>query len=273
MSTLVTVLFAIVAVLYSLSGALYLAFLARGAESLGKNAGHALTGAVVTHVAFLVADLATSTSPVFADIHQALAVGSLLVALAYLGTVVIGGKRITSTSKLQVLGAFITPITLLFFLGAGFRRGVEVSDEVRSVMLPIHIGVNVLGIAAFAVAFAVSIAYVVQERQLRQKKLTGIFQRLPSLDTLDTLGFRMVIVGFPLLTLGVVTGTLWAVRLDPDAPPIGATQTMGLIEWALFAAVLLLRAVAGWRGRRAAIGTMLGFVVACAVLLGYVVRS
>jgi ABC-type transport system involved in cytochrome c biogenesis permease subunit len=172
-----------------------------------------------------------------------------------------------------VLGAFVTPITLLFFLGAGFRGGLEVSDEVRSVVLPVHIGVNLLGIAAFALAFGVSVAYIVQERQLRQKKIGGLFQRLPSLDTLDTLGFRMVIVGFPLLTLGVVTGTLWAVRLDPEAPPIGATQTMGLVEWALFAAILLLRAVAGWRGRRAAIGTMMGFVVACAVLFGYVLRG
>ncbi|MBX7195216.1 MAG: cytochrome c biogenesis protein CcsA [Sandaracinaceae bacterium] len=272
MNGFATALFALIAVLYSLSGALYLAFLARGTESLGKNATYVLTGAAVAHVVFLVLDFARE-AVVFGDIHQALAVGSLLVAVAYLGTVWLGGSRISATSKLQVLGAFVTPITLLFFLGAGFRRGVEVSDEVRSVMLPVHIGVNVLGIAAFALAFGVSIAYVVQERQLRQKKLGGLFQRLPSLDTLDKLGFRMVIVGFPLLTLGVVTGTLWAVRLDPDAPPIGPTQTMGLVEWALFAAVLLLRAVAGWRGRRAALGTMLGFLVACAVLFGYVLRG
>jgi ABC-type uncharacterized transport system permease subunit len=268
-----TALFALVAVLYATSGALYLAFLARGAEQTGKSASIALAAAVVTHVAYLVVDVVTSSRPLFADIHQALGVGSLLVALTYLGTVWFGGERISSRGKLQVLGAFVTPITLLFFLGAGFRRGVQVSDEVRSALLPFHIGVNVLGVAAFALAFGVSIAYVLQERQLRRKKLSGILQRLPSLDTLDTLGFRMVIVGFPLLTLGVVTGTLWAVRLDPAAPPIGATQTMGLIEWALFAAVLLLRAVAGWRGRRAALGTMLGFLVACAVLFGYVLRS
>lgn len=273
MSALVTALFALVAVLYSLSGALYLAFLARGTEPLGKNAGYTLSAAVVAHVAFLAVDISTNEQAFFADIHQALAIGSLLVSLAYLATGWIGIASTSPKSKLKVLGAFVTPVTLLFFLGAGFRRGVQVSDEVRSIMLPIHIGVNVLGIAAFALAFGFSIAYVVQERQLRQKKLGGLFQRLPSLDTLDTLAFRMVIVGFPLLTLGVVTGTLWAVRLDPDAPPIGATQTMGLLEWALFAAVLLLRAVAGWRGRRAAIGTMLGFLVACAVLFGYVLRG
>lgn len=268
-----TLLFACVAVLYSVSGALYLAFLARGTEPMGKSASVALGGAVALHIVYLVVSVATSSRPLFSDIHQALGFGSLLVALAYLGIVTMRARRVGAPDKLRVLGAFVTPITLLFFLGAGLRREVDVSDEVRSAILPFHIAVNVLGIAAFALAFGVSVAYVLQERQLRRKKLGGLLERLPSLDTLDGLAFRLVIVGFPLLTLGVVTGTLWAVRLDPDAPPIGATQTMGLIEWALFAAVLLLRVAAGWRGRRAALGTMLGFLAACAVLFGYVLRS
>ena len=74
-------------------------------------------------------------------------------------------------------------------------------------------------------------------------------------------------------TGGVITGTFWAVRLDPSAPSIGATQTIGVLAWLLFAVVLLLRVAVGWRGRRAAIGTMLGFVCACAVLVGYWLRG
>lgn len=266
---LLSVLFALVAALYSLACALYIAFLARGVERVGAYAGWSLAAAIVTHIAQLVVEAVSSTGPFFRDIHQALAVGSLLVAVGYLAFV-----WTSPNTKFRVLGAFVTPITLLFFLGAGLRHGVgAVSDEVRSMLLPVHILVNVLGIVCFALAFGVSIAYVIQERQLRQKRMGGLFQRLPSLDTLDTLAFRMVIVGFPLLTLGVVTGSLWAVRLDPNAPPIGATQTMALVTWTLFASVLLLRAIAGWRGRRAAIGTMLGFACACSVLVGYVVQG
>ena len=127
--------------------------------------------------------------------------------------------------------------------------------------------------AAFALAFAAAVGYVLQERMLRRKKLGGIFQRLPALDVLDSLSLRLVLAGFPLLTLGIVTGTMWAVRMDPSAPTFSAPQGFGLLAWLVFAAVLLLRVAAGWRGRRAAIGTMVGFFFAVAVLVGYVVRA
>lgn len=262
-----TILFAITAALYFLASALYLAFLARDGESLSR-AGTGLLGvAVVSHLAFLVIDFLAAGNVPIADIHQALAVASLLVVLAYLFTV--RGKP-----RLLVLGAFITPVTLLLFLGAGFRRGVAVVGEgVRSAILPVHVASNVLGLVGFTLAFAAALAYVLQERQLRQKNLGGLFQRLPPLDVLDQLSFRLVVIGFLFFTGGVLTGTFWAVRLDPSAPSIGATQTIGVLAWLLFAGVLLLRVAVGWRGRRAAIGTMLGFVCACAVLVGYVLRG
>ena len=267
----VTILFATTAALYFLAGALYLTFLGRGHDSLAK-AGTVLLGvSVVSHLAFLAVDWMGGNLPI-ADIHQALAVLSLLVVLGYLATVTWESRR--GAPRLLVLGAFITPVTLLLFLGAGFRRGVAlVDEETRSALLPFHVAVNVLGLVAFAIAFGVALAYVLQERQLRKKQLGGLFQRLPPLDVLDSLSFRMVLIGFPLFTIGVISGTVWAVRIDPSAPAIGATQTIGVIAWLMFAAVLLLRVAAGWRGRRAAIGTMLGFVCACAVLLGYVLRD
>ncbi len=262
-----TVLFALTAALYFVAGALYLVFLGRGHEQLARAGTGVLGVAVVAHVAFLAVDFFDAGNVPVADIHQALAVLSLLVVLAYLITV--RGK-----SRLRVLGAFITPVTLLLFLGAGFRRGVAVvGDDMRSALLPLHVIVNVLGLVAFAIAFAVALAYVIQDRQLRRKQLGGLFQRLPPLDVLDSLSFRMVLIGFPLFTVGVISGTVWAVRLDPSAPQIGATQTIGVLAWVLFAAVLLLRVAAGWRGRRAAIGTMLGFLCACVVLVGYWLRD
>ncbi|UJR78476.1 cytochrome C assembly family protein [Sandaracinus amylolyticus] len=262
-----TILFAITAVLYLLAGSLYLAFLARDGQQLARGGTAVLGVAVVSHLAFLTVDFVAAGNVPIADIHQALAVASLLVVLGYLATV--RGKP-----RLLVLGAFITPVTLLLFLGAGFRRGVAVVGEgMRSAILPIHVVSNVLGLVGFALAFAAALAYVIQERQLRRKNLGGLYQRLPPLDVLDQLSFRLVVVGFLFFTGGVITGTFWAVRIDPSAPTIGATQTIGVLAWLLFAGVLLLRVAVGWRGRRAAIGTMLGFLCACAVLVGYVVRG
>jgi ABC-type uncharacterized transport system permease subunit len=263
----VSILFAITASLYLLGSGLYLVFLVRGNERLARAGTVSVGGAVFAHVGFLVLDFLEGGHVPISDIHEALAVASLLVVLGWLATT-------RTKPRLLVLGAFTTPVTLLLFLGAGFRRGVAVVDEeARSVLLPFHVAVNVLGLVAFALAFGVALAYVVQERQLRRKRLGGLFQRLPPLDVLDSLGFRLVVIGFPLFTAGVISGTVWAVQLDPRAPALGTTQTIGVLAWLMFAAVLLLRVAAGWRGRRAAIGTMLGFLCACAVLVGYMLRG
>jgi ABC-type transport system involved in cytochrome c biogenesis permease subunit len=266
---LVTALFGLAAALYAIASGLYVSFLAKGAEAMATWAARVLGLAVVSHLGFIGTNWAVLGHLPTADIHQALAVMSLLVVLVFLAT-------IRPRPRLRVLGAFIGPVTLLLFMGAAFRRGVgPVPEEVRSALLPVHVAVNVLGLVAFALAFAAAIAYLIQERQVRRKNLGGLFQRLPALDQLDSLGLRAVLIGFPLLTVGVVTGTIWAVQLhsSSSAFAISAAQAFALLAWLLFAAVLLLRVAAGWRGRRAAIGTMLGFLCTMAGLVGYVLRS
>jgi ABC-type uncharacterized transport system permease subunit len=263
-------LFGLTVVLYVAAWGAQAAFLVRGSEALGRAGAMLLAPAALAHVVFLAVSVSSGGARL-GDIHQVLAFGSLLLVLAFLGTAWAYRARV---ARLSVLGAFITPIALLFILLAAFHRGVgTVPDDVRSMVLPVHIVVNVLGETAFALAFGVAIAYVLQERQLKRKKLTGLFQRLPPLDVLDTLGFRLVSVGFPLLSIGVVSGALWAVRLDPGAPPITIAQAFGILAWLMFGGLLLLRVAAGWRGRRAAIGTMLGFLCTCLLLVGYVIRT
>jgi ABC-type uncharacterized transport system permease subunit len=106
---------------------------------------------------------------------------------------------------------------------------------------------------------------------LRKRQLGGVFQRLPSLDVLDTIGLRAVLTGFPLLTFGMVTGTFWL--LQADGSEFYVSQLLGMIAWAIFAAVIVLRVAAGWQGRKAAVGTIMGFVCTLLVLVGYVVRA
>lgn len=260
-----SVLLWLTAALYAAAASLYVLHLAKGKDNVASWAGYVLGGAVLLNLGYLGSDWVHDARPV--DIHQALAAMSLVVVLVFLIT---GRTR----KRLRILGAFITPVTLLLFLGAAFRRAPEtVPEPVRSAMLPVHVGVNVLGLAAFAFAFAAGAAYVIQERLLRKKNLGGVFQRLPALDVLDQIGLRSVLVGFPLLTVGVVTGTMFAVDLQTGSVGLSPAQGFGLLAWVLFAAVLLLRVAAGWRGRKAAIGTILGFLCTMLVLVGYVLRD
>ena len=262
---IVTLTFLAAAALYSIAGALYLIFAVRGAEDLGRWATRLLGAAVVAHIVFLGADYAVGGNLPTADIRQMLATTSALIAIGYL----LALRRY----RLAVLGAFITPVTLLLFLGAGFQRNVAaVPEPVRSALLPVHVGVNILGIVAFALAFAVALAYLIQESLLRKKQLGGLFQRLPPLDVLDSLGFQLVTIGFPLLTVGIITGAVVAARLG-EHPSFNVSRLTAMLAWLFFAGVLFLRVLAGWRGRRAAIGTMLGFACAVVVLVGYVLRA
>lgn len=264
MATWVGGLFLGTAIAYTLAAALYLVSLVRGAEGKGRFAAPVLMAAATLHIAYLAVDTLAHTTPM-QGIAQTLTFLSLGIVLAFL-LARLRGKGI------DILGAFLTPVALLFLMGAGVGRSVDaVSPDVRSALLPVHIGVNALGIIAFALAFGAATAYVIQERMLRQKKLGGIFQRLPPLDVLDSFGLRAVSLGFPLLTVGIVSGVFW---VDPvESFDISPMHGFALAAWVLFAGVLLLRMAAGWRGRRAAIGTIMGFLCALGVLVGYVMRD
>lgn len=263
--SIVTIALVVTVVCYALASGLFVMDLGRGGAQVESWATRALGVSTVAHCIYLGVDYAYSGRTPMATVHQTLAVLSLLITVSFLATM----RR----HRLPVLGAFITPMTLLMLLAAAFKGHVaEVPERVRSVLLPFHILVNVLGLAAFALAFAVAVAYVIQEQLLRRRQVGGVFQRLPALDVLDSWGFRLVTIGFPLFTLGVVTGSIWAARLG-NALGFSTGQGFALLAWVFFACVLLSRAAGGWRGRRAAIGTMLGFLCALAAIGGYVLRG
>jgi len=253
------------AALYAASTLLYLLHLSRGSRQLAESwASTTLNAAVVIHVAFLLTNFFSAPESMRVNTQQMLSVLSLLIAIGYL----ISMRR----HRLPILGAFITPVVFLIYLGTGLGRNASsVPMIVHSVMYPIHVGSNVLSLVAFTLAFAVSVGYLTQERLLRLKLVGGLFQRLPALDVLDRLGFRLVTIGFPLFTLGVITGFIWSMRLGLTG--MSTMQGFSVVAWLFFGGVLLSRVVAGWRGRRAAIGTILGFLCATATLLGYLFRA
>ncbi|MCA9575909.1 MAG: cytochrome c biogenesis protein CcsA [Sandaracinaceae bacterium] len=262
---LISGLFITTAVLYGIACALYLAHLTRGRAGLTRATNAALGAAVGLHVAYLVSDIAAGHTS-FTDIYRVLSLVSFAIVAVFLAS--------TLRRPVTVLGAFITPVTLLFFLASGLGHSVDsVSPEVRSRLLPFHVAVNVLGVSAFALAFGAALAYVLQERLLRRKELGGVFQRLPALDVLDSLSFRASLVGFSLLTIGVVTGALWVVREHASQVMLAPAPLMGIATWWVFASILGLRVMSGWRGRRAALGTIVGFLCAVSVLAFYALRA
>ena len=263
------ILFSFTALTYLCASVLFVGYLlgATSAAVAMKIAPRLLAAGAALHAGQIVtASIVTHVCPV-EGIHFAMSVVSMLVCVAYLVMRV--------RYRIDFVGAFVGPLALTSLLASRFVGGgvMEPGPRFKSALLPLHVTMNLLGIALFSLAFAAACAYLVQENQLKNKRLEGIFQRLPPLDSLDKAEHRFLLAGFPLLTIGVLTGTLWAKRVEDGGAAEIARAAFGYATWLLFAAVLLLRAAAGWRGRRAAYGTIAGFGFAVLVLVLYLLRS
>ena len=239
--------------------------LGRGNERLWAWAPRLVAIGVPLHATqIVVSSIVLHVCPV-QGIHFAMSIVSMLAA----GVYVLARSRF----RIDVVGAFVTPLALTFLLASRFvNAGMSDVPHLRSAILPFHVAANLLGVALFTLAFAAAVAYLLQERRLKQKNF-GVMQRLPPLDSLDRAEHRFLVAGFPLMTIGILTGTLWAREVEAGGAAEIARAGFGYVSWGLFGLVLLLRAAAGWRGRRAAYGTIAGFGFAVLVLLLYLVRD
>ncbi len=172
--------------------------------------------------------------------------------------------------KLGLLSSFIMPIVfVLMFSSAIFPREIKVlSPVLQSYWFGIHVILAFLGDAAFAMACGIGIMYLLQERYVKSKKVSPLFLKLPSLQTLDEINYHLITLGFPLLTLAMITGVIWANsawgtywRWDPK-------EVWSLITWLIYALVLHLRLTVGWRGKKAAILSIVGFIVVIFAFFG-----
>jgi cytochrome c-type biogenesis protein CcsB len=171
---------------------------------------------------------------------------------------------------IKVLGALTAPLAALMVSGTLILPAGPgaVSPLLHNIWLTVHITLALLGNAALTLAFLGGIFYLVQERQLKHKNFGFFYRRLPSLEQLDALNYWCLTIGFPLLTAGIITGSLYAQhtlgsfwRWDPK-------EVLTLFAWLIYAVLLHERLAVGWRGRRAAILAICGFVVLVIAFVG-----
>ncbi len=154
--------------------------------------------------------------------------------------------------RIKVLGAFVLPVVVVLSISKTVAvPGLE-AIALHNVWIAVHVLLALLGIAAFVLNFAGALMYLIQERQLKARRTGTFYYRLPSLETLDRLTFRTLTLGFPFLTFGLILGAPWAERFDP-------LIVSSAVAWVIYAFTLAGRAVAGWRGRRAAYFAIIGF--------------
>ncbi len=259
--------FAVAALLYAAASTLFYMEIARGqSREVGTRTAPLLLGVgAASHGTYVcIASFVAHVCPVH-SVHFILSMASLFATTVYL----VLRKRF----RIHPLGLLMAPLGLVVTLGTFFLGSAAPDEQLPASFIGFHVFANLVGEALFLLACGAAVMYLVQERRLKDKKaLLKSNSKLPPLDALDKAVHRFLVAGFPLLTLGVATGTVRSKMVEAGATEDVLRAVLGYTTWFLIAGVLLLRVVAGWRGRRAAYGTVAGFACAVAVLLVYLIR-
>ena len=168
--------------------------------------------------------------------------------------------------RVAILGVCIFPIVFFMTLigATEFPVSAWTSSQARSLWLVIHISTVLIGYAALILSAVASIYYLLQERQLKRKAVTPSANRLPPLATLDRLITQSMNAGFVFITLGTITGVIWAFVESGTQWIVNPKIGFFLFTWAFYLAMIFLRVSAGWRGRR--IAWLAVSVLACSLI-------
>ena len=174
--------------------------------------------------------------------------GALTFAIAFL----VAGRKY----DLRWLGLPIS-IFILLILGTAitllYRPSAPLVPALRSTWLVVHVSAAIISGGVFLLSNTVAAAYLWLERMERIKgERIGWARRLPSLDVLDQLSYRLVAFVFPLWTFAVIAGAIWAEAAWGRYWGWDPKETWAFITWILYAAYLHARVTAGWKGRKAA---------------------
>jgi ABC-type transport system involved in cytochrome c biogenesis permease subunit len=219
---------------------------------------------------------------------ESLSLFSLLIVAVFLA--------VQSRARLAILGAFVLPWALLLmglaltqaFLAsprcpfASVEDFLKVADATRrlpampsTVWAAIHVPLLFFSYAAFANAFGIGLAFLIQERQIKTRRSTDLGYRLPSLEEMDRLIARLIAAGFPALTVGLGLGIVWAHSAWGDRWIADPKVLWSVVVWTVYFAYLVLRYAFNWRGRRGAYLSLAGFGLVLVSYMGinYVSRA
>ena len=219
------------------------------------------TSTALMTMALVLRSVQLGTAPLLSPI-EALYFYAWLVFVIYL-------SLMRSPTQASV-GALLVPFgTLCSIMGAvSFTTDIDVNPIFQNPLFSVHVISAFLGYSALSIACCAGILYLLLHDQVTHKRIGGLFNRLPPLEDLDRLGHRTVVLGLVMLTIGMISGAVWARQewgvnwiLEPKV-------VWSLISWMIYTGYLVARRLVGWRGERAAWVATTGFAVSIFTFLG-----
>lgn len=243
----------------------YLAYRKPIGVTLGNGVAVASAG---IHAASLILRWITAGHAPYTNMYEYSSLFAWLAVLASLAIYLI--------YRIKSIGGFATAIAVLL-MGSGWLLYSEPGPLVpalKSFWLDLHVFTMVLSSGVFSLAFVFGALYMLKERKLRlmqvategnpharsARKGKSFLDKMPALDSLDSLSFDTIKFAFPIWTFGIIAGAIWAEEAWGRYWGWDPKETWSLITWFVYAGYLHARVTAGWRGYRSALLATLGFI-------------
>jgi len=258
-------LFAIISIaLYGIATALLITYLRSMNSVNGDTNDRKVTLSFV--VAFVGAACHIVYALKFSFVDQALNVSlsSMMALMSGLVMVIflLGGL----VMPIRRLGILMFPLTIASLVFVFFwDNQVSVLNN-RSLMFSTHIVISLLAYCLLAIASIQALLYIYQERQIKHRANPAMLMALPPLQTMESLLFRLVGVGFFVLSLTLISGAIFSQEIFGHAFVFKHHTILAFLGWLVFAILLLKRVKQGLRGSQAVIWTISGFLL---IQLGY----
>ena len=216
--------------------------------------GAVALGAVFHLVSLVEEGLAVNHFPI-TTLRESASLAAFLLAVMFL--------LVHWRYRFESLSVLVFPLIFVLVLPAAFDRGPAawaIPDTLKTAWLYLHVSMIVLGYTAFFLTFAAGLLYLLQERELKSRRPRAWFHSLPPLESIDDLAYKSLSIGFPFITIGIVTGAIWASSLWGSEWPRDPKIAWSFATWVIYLTLLSARWVAGWRGRKAAYIAIVGFL-------------
>lgn len=249
-------------ILYTVTGLGFIAYLFFRADAfLGALRGLYVLSAAVHTVSFVSLWQASGQLPVTTP-REALNLLILFSSLAFLPLVF---RR-----KTAILAAFFLPAATcaLAFAAPSLQAGTEVLSSPHRSWYLLHTLSVIAGEASFVVAAIASLVYIIHERIIRKGTIHLRLSHLPPLTLLDGILYCSLALGFFAITAGMILGGLWASAVGVAFSSIAPKVLAGALLWLVFGLSLHQRFAIGWKGRRTAIITLIGFILMVLLFVG-----
>jgi cytochrome c-type biogenesis protein CcsB len=258
-------LFLVIATLCYFCGTIgYLIYLLKDREVLHRiSSTILLVGALFHGAALGMGTVATGHFPI-TSIQEAISLFAWVFVVTYL--------VIQLKLRLRILGSFVSPLAVVFMISSRLlpTNAILNNGSSGSALLIAHVTSIFLANALFAVLFSLGIMYLLQERRIKKKNFGLLYERLPSLDRIDSIAQVCLMSGFPLMTAGLITGFVYASMIWRSPWNWDPKEVLSVVTWMIYAILVHERLAVGWRGRRAAWLAILGFF---ATILTFVLAS